>query len=358
VREYALKDRQGGALTAPPSGGAVGAASLPCLYSNNSIGAPEPDEWRKLQSNHKKTADKLKRAVHWLADHYGIEHIAVLTLTSTLKDARSFTKRLDSINSNLLRGRYHDWVRVIERQENGNLHAHYVVALRWDVRTGFDWDQARLAYEFQRVRRYTLARAAWVKAANAAVNGHLLRVEWKFWRDKSGKYGLGRTEILPVKSTGEAIARYVGKYVSKHIGNRREEDKGVRLMATSKGVKVGTTAFAWHSPRSTLWRMRVRDFALFNGCFDMAQLKAKFGPRWAYVHFDTIMGIPIRLYPTAAHARADGINLPVEIPDSATDVRIPTPKRPAFVRRKSKRRSETELVALVKSVFGEDVERV
>ena len=112
---------------APPSGGAVGAAPLPCLYSNNSIGAPEPDEWRKLQSNHKKTADKLKRAVHWLADHYGIEHIAVLTLTSTLKDARSFTKRLDSINSNLLRCRYHDWVRVIERQENGNLHAHYVV---------------------------------------------------------------------------------------------------------------------------------------------------------------------------------------------------------------------------------------
>ena len=83
--------------------------------------------------------------MYWLADHYGIEHIAVLTLTSILKDA--FTKRLDSINSNLLRGRYHDWVRVIKRQENGNLHAHYVVALRWDVRTGFDWNQARLAYE-------------------------------------------------------------------------------------------------------------------------------------------------------------------------------------------------------------------
>jgi hypothetical protein len=337
----------------------MAAARLPCLYSNNSIVAPETDQWRKLQSNHKKTADKLKRAVQWLADHYGIQHIAVLTLTSTLKDARRFTRRLDSINSNLLRGRYHDWVRVIERQENGNLHAHYVVALMWDVRTGFDWDQARLAYEFQKVRHFTLARAAWVRAANAAVNGHLLREEWKFWRDKGKKYGLGRTEILPVKSTGEAIARYVGKYVSKHIGNRREEDKGVRLMATSKGVKVGTTAFAWHSLRSTLWRMRVRDFALFNGCFNLDQLKVKFGPRWAYIHYEAIMGIPIRLYPTAAHARADGINLPAEIPDDGTDVRVDPPKRPVLLHRQSERHRETvELVAMVKSVFGPDVRQV
>lgn len=201
-------------------------------------------QWRKLQSNHKKTADKLKRAVQRPADHDGIEHIAVLTLTSTLKDARRFTNRLDSINSNLLRGRYHDWVRVIERQENGNLHAHYVVALKWDVRTGFDWAEAKLSYVLQKAKHYTMARAAWVRAANAAVNGHLLRKEWRFWREKAQKHGLGPTEVLPVRSTGEAIARYVGKYVSKHIGNRREEDKGVRLLAVSKGVKMGTTAFA------------------------------------------------------------------------------------------------------------------
>jgi hypothetical protein len=123
--------------------------------------------------------------VQWLVGHFGIEHIAVLTLTSTLKDARSFTKGLDSINSNLLRGRYHDRVRVIKREENGNLHAHYVVALKWDVRTGFDFEEAKLAYGLQKARRYTLARAAWVRAANAGVNGHFLREEWKFWRKKT-----------------------------------------------------------------------------------------------------------------------------------------------------------------------------
>jgi len=293
--------------------------------------------------------------VQWLADHYGIEHLAVLTVTSTLKDARRFTRRLDSINSNLLRGRYNDWVRVIERQGNGNLHAHYVVALKWDVRTGFDWSEANFAYALQRAKQYTAARAAWVKAANGAKNGQLLRKEWKFWREKVEKYGMGRTEVLPVKSSGEAIARYVGKYVSKHIGRRREEDKGARLIAMSKGVKVGTTAFAWNSLRSNLWRIRVREFAIMNGCFNLDQLRTTFGPRWAWVHYETIMAIPIRVYPTAAHARADGINLPAEIPDDAADVTVTISKPSPLVHPRSAWHQEALAIrATVQSIFEVD----
>jgi len=313
------------------------------------------EEWRKLQGNHKKTAFKLARAIEWLVRQYGMEHIAVLTLTSTLKDARRFTKRLDSLNSNLLRDRYQDWVRVIERQENGNLHAHYVAALKWDVRNGFDWGEANLAYALQKAKRYTEARAAWVRAANAAANGQLLREEWRFWREKSPKYGLGRTEILPVKSSAEAIARYVGKYVSKHIGNRREEDKGVRLLAMSKGVKVGTTAFAWNSLRSNLWRIRVREFAIMNGCFNLDQLRTTFGPRWAWVHYETIMAIPIRVYPTAAHARADGINLPAEISDDSKDVSVPVSKPARLVHPRSAWHQEALAIReMVQSVFRVD----
>jgi hypothetical protein len=290
-----------------------------------------------------------------LADHYGVEHLAVLTLTSTLKDARRFTKRLDSINSNLLRTRYHDWVRVIERQGNGNLHAHYVVALKWDVRSGFDWGEANCAYALQRAKQYTAARAAWVRAASAGANGQLLREEWRFWREKAVKYGLGRTEILPVKSSGQAIARYVGKYVSKHIENRREEDKGVRLLAMSKGVKVGTTAFAWHSLRSTLWRMRVRAFAIHAGCFSLEQLKRQFGPHWAWVHYDRIMAMPIPVYPTAAHARADGVSLPAEIPDDAKDVSVPVSKPSPLLHPRSTWHHEALAIRqMVQSIFRAD----
>jgi len=197
-----------------------------------------------------------------------------------------------------------------------------------------------------------------VKAASAAKNGQLLREEWRFWREKAEKYGLGRTEILPVKSSGEAIARYVGKYVSKHIGSRREEDKGVRLVAVSKGVKGGTTAFAWNSLRSNLWRIRVREFAIMNGCFNLDQLRVTFGPRWAWVHYETIMAIPIRVYPTAAHARADGIILPAEIADDATRVIVSSPKTLRLVHSKSAAHEETvEIVRMLRNVFGNDVRR-
>ena len=149
------------------------------------------------------------------------------------------------------------------------------------------------------------------------------------------------------------IARYVGKYVSKHIGSRREEDKGVRLIAMSKGVKVGSTAFRWHSVRATFWRMRVRAFAISCGCFNPEQLRKQFGPRWAWIHYERIMNMPIWVYPTAAHARADGVVLPAEIPDDATDIRLNTPEPGPLAHNKSEWCREVQsLRALVLSIFG------
>ena len=43
-------------------------------------------------------------------------------------------------------------------------------------------------------------------------------------------YGFGRAEMTPIKSSAEGIARYVGRYISRHIGNRRLADKGARLV--------------------------------------------------------------------------------------------------------------------------------
>ena len=45
-----------------------------------------------------------------------------------------------------------------------------------------------------------------------------LRREWRFWRATAPKYGFGRTELLPIKKTAEGVAKYVGKYIAKHIG--------------------------------------------------------------------------------------------------------------------------------------------
>ena len=54
------------------------------------------------------------------------------------------------------------------------------------------------------------------------------------------------------------------------------------------------------SPRSRLWLWQVGEFARRNGCSDLAELKARFGPKWAYHQRAAIMGIepPAQLLPS------------------------------------------------------------
>ena len=42
--------------------------------------------------------------------------------------------------------------------------------------------------------------------------------------------------MLPICSTAEAIAKYTGGYIAKHMQNRKECDKGVRLVRYGKGM--------------------------------------------------------------------------------------------------------------------------
>jgi len=46
-------------------------------------------------------------------------------------------------------------------------------------------------------------------------------------------YRFGRTELLPVKTNSKGLARYVGKYIAKHIDSRLPEDKGYRPIRTT-----------------------------------------------------------------------------------------------------------------------------
>ena len=62
-----------------------------------------------------------------------------------------------------------------------------------------------------------------------------LRAVWRELRIKCKAYGFGRHELLPIKSNADAMAQYIGKYISKHLGSRKDEDKGKRLIASSSG---------------------------------------------------------------------------------------------------------------------------
>lgn len=257
---------------------AQGGVPLPCLSSHNSIQRGEVGQWNLLQGSHRKTAQALVWNIQAMAEKWGIERLGFLTLTFA-ENVQAFSlaaKRFNSLASNVLRDRYPQTVRTAERQKSGRWHFHCVVVAPGDIRTGSDFD----AFD----------RGDYRSA------GPLLRREWAFWRETAPRYKFGRTELLPVKSTADGIARYVGKYVSKHIGSREERDKGARIVGYvgyKPGEKRASSAFTWLTPHTWEWRVKLAYFARQVGAETMGDLQALFGPRWAYHFQGSIVGIPM-----------------------------------------------------------------
>lgn len=218
-----------------------GVQPLPCLNSN--ISTENDLRIPRLSTQHRKTAYILKESVQSMAVRHGIEKLGFLTLTFAdhVTCAREAQRRLNSLITHVIKRRYVGYVGVFERQKSGRIHYHFLVALDHDIRTGVDFS------EFEKNDYKSASK--------------LLREEWFFWRNTAKKYRFGRTELLPIKSTAEAIGKYVGKYISKHIECRLDEDKGVRLVRYSKDARVGTTRFMFDSDGSKEWRRKVKLFA-------------------------------------------------------------------------------------------------
>lgn len=271
-----------GARSAPPEGPAPSA--LPCLDSNNSTeGTPEAGLTPKeFPSAAKRTAFALQLNVAGFVQRHGLERCGFLTLTFAdhVTNPEESQRRLNSLMTHVLRPRYGDAVRIYERMKSGRIHYHLLVPVQVDIRTGVDF--------------------AAIGAGDYRSAGAALRAEWAFWRRTAKLYGFGRTELLPIKSTEEAVAKYLGKYIAKHFDAREEADKGVRLVAYS-GRRVATTRFAWASPGAALWRAKLRGFvqclvdsdALPEPTF--AAMRKKFGKRWAYKLRDVIAAFPVEV---------------------------------------------------------------
>lgn len=242
---------------APALAGAPAAAPLPCLNRNNS-------NETILSGSQRRTAFSLAENVRLMAEEHGLERLLFNTLTfrDHVLEIAQAQKRFNSLRTGVLADRYLDFVTVVERQKSGRIHFHLLAATEHDVRTGFDFDAA--------------ARGDYRSACPE------LRREWAFWRSTAPEYGFGRTEQLPVKSTSDGIAKYVGKYIAKHIDQRRQDDKGARLVRYSAGARRCGTRFAWTGERSKLWRKQLASFAMRHGCWSMDMLRERFGSNWAY----------------------------------------------------------------------------
>lgn len=282
----------------PTPSGLAGSGDGPCLYSNNSteiknrgLSAHQLECVKALAGilspYYRKSAHALYSNVSRLVSLApSINHVVMLTLTfpDYVKDVRQAYDRYRSFNSHYFANHpeFHPArIAVKERTKKGVIHYHIIAIVRQDVRTDFDFK----------------AYALWLDKNNrfkhrCPTGNRYLASLWSDMKDNLEKYGFGKIFSLePIQSTQEAIARYVGKYISKTIGTRKEEDKGSRLVNYSRGWSKNSMKFAWFTPGSKEWRRKVQLFAEYTGCSDLYQLSEKFGSDWCYKYAEFIYGI-------------------------------------------------------------------
>lgn len=259
-------------------GGAPDGASLPCLYSNISDEPPQDvpaDPSESLSPYHKKAAFALSQNVERFCSLYGLDQCGFLTLTfpDNVKDHKEASRRFNNMNRRYLSIIFGEWIWARERQKRGAWHYHLVVQCKGDIRTGFDWS------EFM----------AWItdrengKRRRLKTGNPFLRSLWEMNNRAFPSYGFGRVELLPIRSASDVVAKYVGKYIAKQVGQRPEEDKGVRLTGHSQGFTASKPAFAWNTEGAKEWRRKLSLFAQLScQCADYDEFTAKAGPKWAY----------------------------------------------------------------------------
>jgi hypothetical protein len=241
---HAAGDGPGCGASAPPS-------ALPCLKKDNCTNAGSQKSRFVAEEN-----------IRLYIQHMGENNVGVLTVTtpSQCLSAFEFQRKWRSLLTHGLKKSFPTGMWVRERQpRTGSWHAHCVVNVGWDIKTGFPFDQVQ-------------------KRFYANVDPRL-RGLWKLLREMAEKYGFGRTELLPLKASGPSCARYLVKYLVKVRGSDKSEgEEKCRLFGKWGGVGYVITPFSF--TRSRILRKRKAWLAVEMGIECYAQFKTVFGSHW------------------------------------------------------------------------------
>jgi len=229
---------------------------------------------------------------------YGLNFVGLLTLTfgvpGTGKGSREtwelrqqakeldfVQKRWHSLNTHVIAKRYPAWACALETQEDGVWHFHVVVVTKFDNRTGTDvatLTNYKLPWGIRRRKQYR----------NAA-----LGAEWQTLRELCCKYRFGRVELVPIRTSGEAVARYLASYLTKTWKGLKASRKS-RLVRFSRNIsKQFTLVCSVWNLGNLIHRTRLKMAARMLNFTDYGDYADYFGPRWHYFIGEIIAGIPI-----------------------------------------------------------------
>ena len=111
-------------------------------------------------------------------------------------------------------------------------------------------------------------------------------------------------------------------YVSKHISQRQECDKGarvVRFIGYKPGDRNASSRFAWNNENAWLWRRKVAAYAAKVGAQDLDALREIFGARWAYLLQAEILAT--RIHDVFPSRRAVERSMSEELPREVTEAK-------------------------------------
>jgi hypothetical protein len=262
------------------------------------VQADDGQTWEKidggLNSGEAKRLFVFKMNVAGFFEHYGRERAAFLTLSPPRgslcgESPREMAKAWDDARKHRLRGVV-SYFRVLEPRKDGSGHYHFGVTGSESFQPDlFDWQSFRVSCD-QAPRKgappgpeFAAARKRYVESATP-----FLREMWGELRDVCAHYGLGRSEMLPIRTVGDAVAQYVGGYLSGSMSVRRDDWKGARRVEYDRkqsiSWKSASAQMAWYSEGSKAWRNRLSELALaarvpFDSLEGFRQL---WGPKWCY----------------------------------------------------------------------------
>ena len=265
----------------------------------------------------------LRLKIEWMVKTYGIEHIGLQTMTirENVTDRKEFERRFKSISTNVFPKLFLDWLRLFERQQRGAWHAHVVVVTKDDIRTGTDVVALNQLLKDKRDRK--ISKAVYYSGIKRLASPNLKAVwkefrrlcglgEFKARRQKKGAryYKFDACHLLPIISTAQALAVYVSKYISKGFEHRRPEDKGMRLVGSTRNVsRVCIERFSWAGGGGKLWRAKLGILAGLLNIKSLDEFAERYGPKWAYHLQPVIAMIDLPYYENMKLAKMDGWDL-------------------------------------------------
>ena len=139
----------------------------------------------------------------------------------------------------------------------------------------------------------------------ARFRNEALAAEWTALRTACRKYRFGGVELMPIKKTGEAVARYVAGYLSKSW-ERVPVGRKSRLVRLSRTLSRNISMlFSPNTLGNLIHRTRLKLAASMLDFREYGDFADYFGSRWHYYLGAIIATIPVPFVFVKASLKAD-----------------------------------------------------